>query len=340
MQKTRGQKGKPRARNASMILWMYNPITGYWKRERTVEPDTADQWLAVFKKAEPDAAFKISRSKPRGEPKKKRNAPSTYQALGHTGDRRTKLMIGTSDHLSIKRVKKPDVIKDTLAWMRTHPPVGNGWVTLTDKRGYRIGTWESEGGEWKTILDPRPVSQRKKAKISMATKKRNAGVPTRSKSMAKKTSKKRNAKKGMPRKATAVRKAMALGVSKAMANKLWDEGKLTDAGKPKKGARGIPAAMRAATKKVSKKAPRRTKKVSVRKAAKKTPVRKSKRPGAKKKGGVCYKKGTKKVSRTVEKAARRVQKGEKGQSGRPLSYQRWCRNFANLKVPESQLGDH
>lgn len=369
----------------------------------------------------------------------KRNAPSTYHSIGHTGDHRTKSLIGTPDHINIKRLKKPEIIKETAEWLQRHPPVGSaGWVTMTDKRGYRIGTWESESGVWKTRTDPRPASKRGKSMLNRNAIKRNAASPTetrtaellwsglgrdygwriyrqpwdgavfilnaggskrlpywqdidpakvpkrireryekivaklatkknaargtapgrRNTKMSKKTIK-RNAKvsPGL-RKAQAVKRAMAIGVTRAKANELYDAGKLTAAGRPKKGARGIPQSMKdalAAPKKTAKKKPRKAKKkvakkrkkatakksprkVSKRKVAKKLPARKSKRPGAKKKGGVCYKKGTKKVTKTVKAAARRVQRGEKGRSGRPLAYQRWCRNFNNLSVPESELG--
>ena len=49
-----------------MKLWKYNAITGYWVYEREVNEDTAKQWLAVFKKAEPDCLFRVGRNKPTG----------------------------------------------------------------------------------------------------------------------------------------------------------------------------------------------------------------------------------------------------------------------------------
>jgi len=189
------------------------------------------------------------------------------------------------------------------------------------------------------------------------------------------------------RKAKAVRGAMALGVSKMAANKLYDEGKLTPTGKPKKGARGIPQGMKSAlgpskkktTKKRSKKktskkktTKKRSKKKttrSVAKQVKKAPPRRATKKRAKKssarkrssykqhgkslprsggrslrasktkKGSVCFKKGRKgTVTKAVSKAANRVREGKQGQSGRPLAYQRWCRNFMNLNIPEGDLG--
>ncbi len=95
-----------------------------------------------------------------------RNAPSTYQALGHNGDPRTKSLVRSSDHLNLKRAKKSEVVRDTAAWLSNHPPVGpSAHMTITDKRGYHIGTWVNEGGQWKTQQDPRPASQRGKPMI-------------------------------------------------------------------------------------------------------------------------------------------------------------------------------
>ncbi len=45
-------------------LWKANKRTGYWEHQREVTPETKDQWLAVWKKAEPDETFKISKNKP------------------------------------------------------------------------------------------------------------------------------------------------------------------------------------------------------------------------------------------------------------------------------------
>lgn len=53
-----------------MNLWRYNPITGYWRMERRCDPDTAQQWLELFSKDEPDAHFALSRFAPRFNPTK------------------------------------------------------------------------------------------------------------------------------------------------------------------------------------------------------------------------------------------------------------------------------
>ena len=46
-------------------LWRYNPVTGYWRSERECTPGTEEQWLLEFRKAEPDAMFKIARHMPK-----------------------------------------------------------------------------------------------------------------------------------------------------------------------------------------------------------------------------------------------------------------------------------
>lgn len=49
-------------------LWKYNKITGYWKLERNVTPETKDQWLKTFKEDEPKETFMISKTKPKAKP--------------------------------------------------------------------------------------------------------------------------------------------------------------------------------------------------------------------------------------------------------------------------------
>lgn len=47
-----------------MTLWKYNPVSGLWKSERTVTPETKDKWLEIFKKDDPKAKFIVSKNKP------------------------------------------------------------------------------------------------------------------------------------------------------------------------------------------------------------------------------------------------------------------------------------
>ncbi len=94
-------------------------------------------------------------------------AKSTYHAIGHTGDWKTRDQIGTSDHLNARRTKKAEIVKVVKEWMKSHPPATGrdprkggdveGWITLSDKRGYRIGTWKDVDGKWKTITSPNPA---------------------------------------------------------------------------------------------------------------------------------------------------------------------------------------
>lgn len=61
-----------------MYLWKYNTTTGIWRAVRDVTPETADQWLAIWQRDEPNAYFKISKNKPRnvmqgGAPNRKPN---------------------------------------------------------------------------------------------------------------------------------------------------------------------------------------------------------------------------------------------------------------------------
>jgi len=62
------KKEKKAAR--SKALWRYNKITGYWTHERNVTDETEHQWLARFKKDDPEVDFVISKSKPKGKPKR------------------------------------------------------------------------------------------------------------------------------------------------------------------------------------------------------------------------------------------------------------------------------
>ena len=51
-----------------MKLWAYSPITGFWNFIREVTPETAQEWLAVWQKAEPSREFKLSKNRPRRKP--------------------------------------------------------------------------------------------------------------------------------------------------------------------------------------------------------------------------------------------------------------------------------
>ena len=55
--------------NEGLNLYSYNPITGMWKSERSVTPETQDQWLKRFQKDEPKKQFVVSKRTPKGKPK-------------------------------------------------------------------------------------------------------------------------------------------------------------------------------------------------------------------------------------------------------------------------------
>ena len=155
----------------------------------------------------------------------------------------------------------------------------------------------------------------------------------------KKTSKKRAKKssKGMSpglRKATAIRKAMANGMSKTEANKLWDSGRLSVAGnkiKKRGGSKKKATKKKAAKRRTTKK--KATKRTTKKKAAKRTSRA---RPGTRRKS-TGKKRPKCPAKKTAKAAARRVQRGQSGRSGRPLANARWCRNFMNLDVDEKDL---
>lgn len=55
---------------ATLGLYRYDKITGYWKWERGVTPETKDQWLSIFTKDSPKDHFVVSLRKPKGNPMK------------------------------------------------------------------------------------------------------------------------------------------------------------------------------------------------------------------------------------------------------------------------------
>lgn len=63
-------------------LWRYNSTTGYWVLERMCSTVSSGKWLEVFKKDEPSASFKLSKTKPSGKPTGDGEAP--FRRPGHT----------------------------------------------------------------------------------------------------------------------------------------------------------------------------------------------------------------------------------------------------------------
>ena len=45
-------------------IWKYNPVTGLWKIERDVTPETKDKWLEIYRKDDPKGKYVVSAKKP------------------------------------------------------------------------------------------------------------------------------------------------------------------------------------------------------------------------------------------------------------------------------------
>ena len=45
-------------------IWKYNPVSGLWKIERDVTPETKDKWLEIYKKDDPKGKYVVSAKKP------------------------------------------------------------------------------------------------------------------------------------------------------------------------------------------------------------------------------------------------------------------------------------
>lgn len=52
----------------SHSLWKYNKRSGLWDYQRTVTPETKDQWLAVHKEDEPEEHFHVAQNRPKHKP--------------------------------------------------------------------------------------------------------------------------------------------------------------------------------------------------------------------------------------------------------------------------------
>lgn len=46
-------------------LWKLNLTTGYWVLVRMCSTETAQQWLVIFQRDEPNDKFKLSKRKPK-----------------------------------------------------------------------------------------------------------------------------------------------------------------------------------------------------------------------------------------------------------------------------------
>lgn len=54
---------------AKIKLWQYNRITGYWAAVRTVNPETAHEWLTVYQSDDPFGYYQVGKNRPSGTPK-------------------------------------------------------------------------------------------------------------------------------------------------------------------------------------------------------------------------------------------------------------------------------
>lgn len=45
-------------------IWKYNPVSGLWKIERDVTPETKDKWLEIYRKDDPKGKYVVSAKKP------------------------------------------------------------------------------------------------------------------------------------------------------------------------------------------------------------------------------------------------------------------------------------
>lgn len=52
----------------TMVLWEYNAITGLWRYGRSVTPETAEAWLALWQQSRPAGHVVLARRRPRRMP--------------------------------------------------------------------------------------------------------------------------------------------------------------------------------------------------------------------------------------------------------------------------------
>jgi hypothetical protein len=55
----------------STNLWQYNRITGLWDHQRSCDESTAEEWLKVFSKDEPDETFVLAKHRPKNAPERR-----------------------------------------------------------------------------------------------------------------------------------------------------------------------------------------------------------------------------------------------------------------------------
>ena len=111
-------------------LYKFNKRSGYWDRKRSVTPETKDQWLAIFKKDEPEEHFITSKNRPKHNPLKE-DAP----ANGAGGGAIAGIGIGPDGEPGVSKKKRPIFRrKDPIALQEKSEP--NPIVPTQAARGY------------------------------------------------------------------------------------------------------------------------------------------------------------------------------------------------------------
>lgn len=114
-------------------IYKFNKRSGYWDRERSVTPETKDQWLATFKKDEPEEHFITSKNRPKHNPLKE-DAPANGTSVAIAG-----IGIGPDGEPGVsphQKKKRPKFLrrKDPIALQEKSEP--NPIVPTQAARGY------------------------------------------------------------------------------------------------------------------------------------------------------------------------------------------------------------
>ena len=110
-------------------LYKYNKITGMWVHQRSVTPETKDQWLYHFKKDEPNEHFVVSKNKPNHNPLKKEDFYGAVVPSPLIHDKPT----------MVKKKKKVDeaFVTETEAWQKKEGKNPEGGLNRKGIQSYR-----------------------------------------------------------------------------------------------------------------------------------------------------------------------------------------------------------
>ena len=142
-------------------LYKFNERSGYWDRQRSVTPETKDQWLDRFKKDEPEEHFITSKNRPKHNPLKE-DAP----ANGAGGGAIAGIGIGPEGEpgLSPKKIKKILRRKAPVALQEKSEPssgessvkkgrfAGNDTFIVPSDTFFRARNEKKKGKHWKTYI--------------------------------------------------------------------------------------------------------------------------------------------------------------------------------------------